>query len=93
MRAQDVVCVDTGDITLWTSLCLRLTHGTMTTLPSNPDPEPSPNPDPTPDPTPDHTPDHTPDPNQARRPSPQSGSARWGTRCAQVSIAAWIVSG
>lgn len=30
VRAQDVVCVDTGDITLWTSLCLRLTHGTTT---------------------------------------------------------------
>ena len=29
-RQQDVVCVDTGDITLWASLCLCLSHGTTT---------------------------------------------------------------
>ena len=30
VRPQDVVCVDTGDITLWASLCLRLTRGSVT---------------------------------------------------------------
>jgi thiamine pyrophosphate-dependent acetolactate synthase large subunit-like protein len=30
MRAQDVLCVDTGDVTLWTSLCLKLTKGSVT---------------------------------------------------------------
>jgi len=30
VRADDVVCVDTGDITLWTSLFLRLSKGTIT---------------------------------------------------------------
>jgi len=30
VREQDVVCIDTGDITLWASLCLCLRHGTPT---------------------------------------------------------------
>ena len=30
VRTGDVVCVDTGDITLWASLCLRLTRGSVT---------------------------------------------------------------
>merc|ERR1739848_562041 len=30
MKKEDVLCIDTGDVTLWASLCLHLTKGSRT---------------------------------------------------------------